>query len=35
MTHTVLSLLIRAGDFWWVSNEVGKKGGWLKAKMVN
>ena len=29
-----LSLLIRAGDFWMVSEEVGKKAGWLKAKVV-
>ena len=34
LMHTELSLLIRAGDFWWVSDEVGKKGGWLKAKVV-
>ena len=33
--HTVLSLLIRAGDFWWVSSKVGKKEGWLKAKVVS
>ena len=40
--HTQLSLLIRAGEFWFVSNEVGKKAeddelketGWLKAKVV-
>ena len=32
--HTQLSLLIRAGDFWWVSEEVGKEEGWLKAKVV-
>ena len=33
--HTVLSLLIRAGDFWWVFKEVGKKEGWLSAKVVS
>ena len=33
--HTVLSLLIRAGDFWRVSDEVGKEDGWLKAKVVS
>ena len=32
--HTELSLLIRAGDFWWVGSKVGKKGDWLKAKVV-
>ena len=32
--HTQLSLLIRAGDFWWVYSEVGIKEGWLKAKVV-
>ena len=32
--HTELSLLIRAGDFWWVNKEVGKEGGWLKAKVL-
>ena len=32
--HTKLSLLIRAGDFWHVYNEVGKKRGWLCAKVV-
>ena len=32
--HTELSLLIRAGDFWYVSSKVGKEGGcWLKAKV--
>ena len=30
-----LSLLIRAGNFWRVSSEVGPEGGWLKAKVVN
>ena len=34
MTHTVLSLLIRAGDFWMVNAEVGEKTGWLKAQVV-
>ena len=33
--HTVLSLLIRAGDFWWVWKEVGEEIGWLKAKVVS
>ena len=33
--NTVHSLLIRAGDFWWVSREVGKEGGWLSAKVEN
>ena len=32
--HTELSLLIRAGDFWWVYSEVGEENGWLKAKVV-
>ena len=33
-TPTDLSLLLRAGDFWRVSSELGKKsGGWLKAKV--
>ena len=32
--HTELSLLIRVGDFWYVSIEVGKEGGGLKAKVV-
>ena len=32
--HTELSLLIRAGDFWRVSSELGKGGGWLKAEVV-
>ena len=35
MTHTVLSLLIRAGDFWWVWKEVGEEDGWLRAKVVS
>ena len=30
---TALSLFIRVGDYWWVNNEVGKVGGWLKAKV--
>ena len=33
--HTVLSLLIRAGDFWYVGPEVGEKTGWLQAKVVS
>ena len=33
--HTVLSLLIRAGDFWWVWKELGKEEGFLKAKVVS
>ena len=32
-TPTDLSLLLRAGDFWYVYNELGKKGGWMKAKV--
>ena len=32
--HTELSLLIRAGDFWRVSDEVGKEAGLMKAKVV-
>ena len=33
--HTELSLLIRAGDFWWVNKEVGKEEfGRLRAKGV-
>ena len=32
--NTVHSLLIRAGDFWYVSSEVGKEVGSLKAKVV-
>ena len=31
---TELSLLIRAGNFWYVNIEVGKEGGWMKAKVV-
>ena len=31
---TELSLLIRAGDFWWVGPEVGKEVGGLLAKVV-
>ena len=30
---TDLSLLLRAGDFWYVSEELGKKTGWLRAKV--
>ena len=33
--HTELSLLIRAGDFWRVSSEVGLEGAWLKAEVVS
>ena len=33
--HTVLSLLIRAGDFWWVNDKLGEEDGWLKAKVVS
>ena len=32
--HTELSLLIRVGDFWRVSDEVGKEACWLQAKVV-
>ena len=32
--HTELSLFIRAGEFWWVNNEVGKKTGYMKSKVV-
>ena len=32
-TPTDLSLLLRAGDFWRVSSELGKEIGWLKAKV--
>ena len=28
-----LSLLLRAGDFWFVSDELGEEEGWLKAKV--
>ena len=35
LTHTELSLLIRAGDFWWVSDELGKEYGALRAKVEN
>ena len=30
---TDLSLLLRAGDFWWVNDELGKRAGWLRAKV--
>ena len=33
MLPTTLSLLIRAGDYWWVSSEVGKEAGNLRAKV--
>ena len=32
-TPTDLSLLLRAGDFWWVSDELGKKAGGLSANV--
>ena len=32
-TPTDLSLLLRAGDFWWVNDELGKEEGWMKAKV--
>ena len=31
---TQLSLLIRAGEFWWVYDEVGKDDGLLRAKVL-
>ena len=34
VTLTLNSLFIRAGEFWWVFNEVGKEFGGLKAKVV-
>ena len=34
VTLTLNSLFIRAGEFWWVSNEVGKETGALKSKVV-
>ena len=34
-THTAsLSLFIRAGDFWYVSDQLGKKTGYLTAEVV-
>ena len=30
---TDLSLLLRAGDFWYVNDELGEETGWLKAKV--
>ena len=33
--HIELSLLIRAGEFWHVYEEVGKKTGWMAAKVVS
>ena len=30
---TDLSLLLRAGDFWWVNDELGEEDGWLAAKV--
>ena len=32
-TPTDLSLLLRAGDFWWVNDELGEEDGWLRAKV--
>ena len=34
LSHNQLSLLLRAGDHWWVNNKVGKEDGWLKAEVV-
>ena len=31
--HTELSLKIRAGEFWFVSDKVGQKACWLRAKV--
>ena len=31
--HTELSLIIRAGGFWLVNDELGKLEGWLRAKV--
>ena len=33
MLLTALSLFIRSGDYWWVSDEVGKEAGFLRAKV--
>ena len=33
MLLTALSLLIRVGDYWWVSKKVGEEVGKLKAKV--
>ena len=33
MLITTLSLLIRSGDYWWVSTKVGEEAGWLRAKV--
>ena len=33
MLITALSLLIRSGDYWWVSDEVGDEAGFLRAKV--
>ena len=30
---TAISLLIRSGDYWWVSDEVGDEAGYLRAKV--
>ena len=34
LPHTELSLLIRAGDHWWVGSEVGDEDSYLKAEVV-
>ena len=34
MTLTLNSLFIRAGEFWWVNDEVGKDEGYMKSKVV-
>ena len=34
LTLPLNSLFIRAGEFWWVNDEVGKKTGWMKSKGV-
>ena len=34
LPHNQLSLLLRAGDHWWVSEQVGEKDGYLKAEVV-
>ena len=33
--NTVHSLLIRAGNFWWVNDKVGEKDGLLRAKVAS
>ena len=32
---TLNSLFIRVGEFWWVSDEVGAEGGYMKSKVVS